>query len=190
MHHALKVIAATNGVSRRINLLLQSQNIGTTWANNRSSVALDSAAAPDGTPTADTLIEDATTGQHYVTQTVATVAGQTYTLSSHFKAKERSVGLLVAGGTFRANFDLSTGSVFAVGAPIAYDMIALSDGWYRCWLTFTAGASTIVLQSMADDPAGFSYAGNGSSGIYVWGAQLRPGSVPGTYTPTTTDAIT
>jgi hypothetical protein len=44
---------------------------------------------------------------------------------------------------------------------------------------------------LANANAGFTYTGNGTSGIYIWGAQLEAGSGPPTsYIPTTTATVT
>ena len=53
------------------NLLLRSEEFGTTWGATNASLAANTATAPNGTVTADTLIEDSTTGGHVVIQSIS-----------------------------------------------------------------------------------------------------------------------
>jgi hypothetical protein len=178
----------------RTNLCLQSQDIATTWTNNRSSESTNSTTAPDGTATADTLIEDNTNGQHYVTQGI-TVTTNPVTFTAFFKAKERTFGLLnVFDGTTAcaARFDLTLGTVGTVDATLSgsASIQAFGNGWYRCRLTVTPAATSCTFQlSMTTSSSGFGYQGDNASGIYVWGAQVEQASFPSSYIPTTTGSV-
>jgi hypothetical protein len=61
------------------------------------------------------------------------------------------------------------------------------NGWYRISMTFTAGTAGATATGLFE-------VGNNTSGalrsFYAWGAQLEVGSVPTSYIPTTTAAIT
>ncbi len=66
------------------------------------------------------------------------------------------------------------------------------NGWYRCILTYTPGLSGNfnVQIRLADASGNTSYTGTGTSGLYVFGAQLETGSIATSYIPTTTAAVT
>jgi len=173
------------------NLLLRSQEFdNAAWSKNRASITQNATVSPAGSTTADTLVEDGTDGQHFVTQSV-TLTAAPYSVTCYFKAKERSVGI-ISFSSFRVNFDLDAEAVtVSSGGPTSTSIVSVGDGWYRCSVvgTPTAGATPITL-SMAAAPTGWGYPGDGTSGIYVWGAQLEQRSAVTAYTATTTQPIT
>jgi hypothetical protein len=167
-----------------------------------ASITNNTTTAPDGLVTADTLIEDTSTGGHSVNTASNTWAGNTsYTFSIFLKANTRTQALIAFGtssnwvnGQRNATFDLSTGTVIATaGSPVVASIQAFPGGWYRCGLTVTSvavptGASTVQVQMYTGGSA--SYTGNGTSGLFFWGAQLEAGAFPTSYIPTTTATVT
>jgi len=176
------------------NLLLRSQEFDTgSWVKARVSITTGSTAAftaPDGTTTADKLVEDTSNNTHLTEQVVATVSGTVYTLSVFAKASERtklnlSVYTNVSTST---NFDLS-----AVTASNSLGTITdIGGGWFRCTHTHTSGftGSGYFDVYLLNASTVSSYTGDGSSGIYLWGAQLEAGSTATSYIPTTSAQVT
>ena len=174
------------------NLLTQTQQFdNAAWGKTAITATANSAVAPDGTSTADTLTDTAVTSNHYTAQTISTVSGTTYTLSAYFKNNGRGFVILnlanLSGATnyAAASFNLSTGAVAnTLSNGTGYSVVSTSitsvgDGWYRCAITAVVGTTTATTASVALSTAGTigpfgldSYLGNGS-GIYVWGAQLE-----------------
>lgn len=166
------------------------------WTKTRSSITPNATTAPDGTPTADALIENtSTTGSHDVFQSHAVVSGKIYTASCYFKLYPgpitRYARLQLGASTFTAvtyiNINLTTGTINTiVGSPSALGITNVGNGWYHAWLTKTATVSgansstitilnTSLLMSLSD--------ADGLSGIYIWGAQFAEGSLSD-YDPT------
>jgi hypothetical protein len=179
----------------RTNLLLQSEDFSTTWIPTRASVSTNAVAAPDGLITADKLVEDNTpTNTHTIGVNSGMVAGTTYTYSVFAKAAERSWLVLSPGSTWGYGwFNVSTGSLGTLvdgGSGATAKIEAYPNGWYRCSITATAVDNRGLFILLAAVNGGVSYSGDGTSGIYIWGAQLEAGAFPTSYIPTTTTAVT
>jgi hypothetical protein len=179
------------------NLLLQSEDFETTWAGTRlrafgSGSAANAIAAPNGTLTADKIVEDTATGGHYISQSVAVSSGVTYSASCHMKAAERNLAYLALATTPNAiaYFDLSNGTIAdsSDSDVLSATITPVGDGWYRCSVTTisTSASTSIRIGLTPSINAGTfpSYTGDGTSGIYIWGAQLEVGSTATEYLPT------
>ena len=171
----------------RTNLLLQSQTFDNAgWAKVNSTVTANSAAAPDGTTTADTLTEGAVTDEHYAAQAVTKAAtATTYTASVYAKSSTRNILIVCRQASVSANnatmgVNLTTGAVglaaasagtFAAASGV---VTALANGWFRIAMTFTTSTETAlsVRHYITDGTYNGGFAGNGTSGISIWGAQL------------------
>jgi len=175
----------------RANLLLQSEDFSTTWIPTNVTISADAIIAPNGTLTADKLVETIDNGVHATSQGTVT-SGLAYVFSVYAKAGERTrmqlSGLGAEGQGFFTDYNLSTGIVSS--APPGSQMIAVGNGWYRCTLVITASATAGVIIRIRDASGSNSYTGDGTSGIYIWGAQLEVGAFPTSYIPTTTAAAT
>jgi len=185
------------------NLLLQSQTFETSWTKTRSSIAINTTIAPDGTTTADTLIEDVSSSTtHGMSQSTVALANQNYTFSVFAKANERTFCYLgVSSGTqvvgtqgFGAFFDLTNGTVSdTTDSAVSASIVSVGNGWYRCILTQQATGGTyapFIGLSSSGIFGGQSYTGDGTSGIFLWGAQLEQRSQATAYSVTTTQPIT
>lgn len=191
-----------SGVLRRQpygrNLINFSQNFESGgWTKSNLTVMIDAAVAPDGTMTAEKLVEDSTTNVRLVSRTPASVTwsdNETYTASVYAKAGERDLFWIESRtkvpGFPQGFFNLSTGTVVSAlnGATAAIE--DAGNGWYRCSITASASTGSTgpnILFGPCISPPSRSYLGDGSSGLYVWGAQLEHGSVPSAYQPTTSN---
>jgi hypothetical protein len=153
------------------------------WIKNASSISSNATTAPNGTTTADKLVEDSSGSQHAIRQTVSLTASTNYTYSVFAKAGERTWIYLQYTNDDpddkRAWFDLGSGAVGSVtGAGITSAITPEGSGWYRCSITVTSGPGGSFLPvALANADSNIVYAGDGSSGAYLWGAQLEVGAL-------------
>jgi hypothetical protein len=173
-------------VSARVNLLTKTEQFDdAAWVKSGvnpfgSGSVANATTAPDGTITADFLCEDTTNARHTVYQSIS------YTLTTPFKyviyAKQSTrSSILVGVGNSRFTrcvVSLITGTAGAfVGVEAANVTATTRNVGNDWWEIIVSGAF-----SVAD--TGFfwagvsngteSYAGNGTSGIFIWGADNRP----------------
>jgi hypothetical protein len=194
-NHAFQTTSTKRPVlSRRVNLLTKTEDFSdAAWTKVRTTIVANAEVAPDGTTTMDKLVETTETGNHDLNSTVSTVSGTTYAASIYAKAAERSVFQIVGLGLisqgFSPTFDLSTGTV--TNAPPGSSITPVGDGIYRCVVVATSsstlGMSVRLFNSTVN---GTSYTGDGTSGIYIWGASLVPAdqaSIPYQRVNTATD---
>jgi hypothetical protein len=172
------------------NLVTQSQTFST-WTTSGALPTANTTTAPDGTTTGTSLIESATTAAHNIFFAAGAV-GSTYTQTVYAKANTRN-WLKVVNYVTYANFDLTNGVIGSYNTSTAPTITSVGNGWYRCSMTLTTfAASYMQLFIGSGNVASYndSYAGDGTSGIFIWGAQLEQRSSATAYTPTTTTAIT
>jgi predicted hotdog family 3-hydroxylacyl-ACP dehydratase len=182
---------------QRVNLLTYSEDFSNAaWTKTNASVTSNATVAPDGATTADKLVEDATTNFHRVQQTV-TATNATHTYSVYLKAGERTSGALqiydgVALATRAlAYFDLTAGTVSLTTTGTASIQNA-GNGWYRCSVVTSVALSAGSALAWIYPTIGTNqtYTGDGTSGIFIWGAQLEAGAFATSYIPTVASQVT
>jgi hypothetical protein len=176
------------------NLLLQSQTFdNASWTKARVTATADATTAPDGTTTAELLVADVSTSQTHSIRQSVTTSVLTYTLSVYAKASGLS-WIRLSNSTPSvafAFFNISTGTIGTVGANANAFISDVGNGWYRCSINFTATAASNAFDiNLAETDNATLFIGDGTSGVFLWGAQLEQRSAVTAYTVTTTQPIT
>jgi len=187
---------------QRVNLVLYSEQFDNVlWIKSNTTVTANATTSPDGTTTADKLLDNAVNASHAVNQVAvaAAAAGVSYNFSVFLKAAERGFAFVGLGGaSFTAppfvSIDLATGVVASAnGAPTNFSATSFGNGWWR--LSFAAttqniGSLSPEIRVSADGLwANRVYIGNGT-GIFVWGAQLEAATFATSYIPTVASTVT
>ena len=195
------------------NFLLQSEDFNEAiWTKTRSSIASNTLLSPSGNITADTHIDTIDNNNHSLLQlTNGTGISDTVTYAVYLKKKDFDYYILRVtdnaadvGGTqnsYSVNFNINTGTIDSTsssGTPTnPFHGIELKEnGWYRCWvgLTKKGGATRTdgqnFLFNTSGTPLNPTYIGTGSTGTYIWGAQLESKPMATSYIPTTTATVT
>jgi hypothetical protein len=171
-------------LSPQKNLLTFSEQFdNAAWIRTNTTVSANAVSAPNGSLTADKLVESVAVGFHGARQVSSASVGMTVTASFHLKAAERGWALVWFDGDAKgAYFDLSSGALGTVSAGVtATPGEVMGDGWFRCAATKTLATNGTVQIYVATANNTVSYAGDGASGIYVWGAMVNTGTKAARY---------
>jgi hypothetical protein len=164
------------------NALLYSDQIdNAAWTKANVTITANGATAPDGTTTADAIVENSATSQHYVQQSVARAsAAEDICAYGYFKrgAGARNIRLIAGDSSLsnygQAYFDLGAGTVSAGSIngsatnPRAF-IRAAGDGWYFCSVVVRLPTSTgLTNYAELTDGTTTGYTGDGTSSVYAW----------------------
>ena len=177
-------------LSARYNLLTKTEQFdNAAWGKVGATVTANATTAPDNTNTANLLTEDSTNNVHVITQTQNASASVSYTTIAYFKRATGTRNAYIqvnnnttgVGGASFAWFDLSSGVASAVSDLVAgftsksASMVLVANNFYKCTLVLTTVPATTTLGiNYGIYNAARSYLGDGTSGIYAWGADCRP----------------
>lgn len=184
-NHATAPSDASSPILRaRYNLLEHSEDFSNAYWNKTSApvtISTNATVAPDGTTTADKVIATAANSAHRVFNVAGLQAinNTNYTFSFYVKAAEQTWAYVDAffGTNAFTWFDLTNGTVGTNAAGNTASITSVGNGWYFCKVVRnSAGSGTSQLYiGIGGTPADntVTFAGNGTDGIFIWGADLR-----------------
>jgi hypothetical protein len=150
------------------------------------------------------LVEDATASATHLLRELFTKSASSlpYVFSAYVKANTRTYCTLSLGGVGLASslyqdFNLSTGELGTGGTTgagftlVKASIEPSSFGYYRVTLIGTTNSDTLVHADVRTHNGTTStYTGDGTSSIFVTGMSVIQSTIPSSYIPTTTAAVT
>ena len=161
------------------NLILQSDNLATTWGTT------------GGSNSSTTFTEDTSTGNHQFRQIISVGNGFRHAVSIDLTPNGRNYFLVevVSGATDEYSYiDLINGTILSGSGTTT--ITSQGNGKYRVRILFTSASTSatffVFCQNGAGAGAGVSYTGNGVSGVIAGRAQCYRYPADSTYLATTT----
>jgi hypothetical protein len=173
------------------------------YALNSVSISSNATTSPEGLQNASELVEDSSNDNHFFRiPNLSWTSGTDVVFSIYLKENTRRYARLRfdnTGGNTRAWLDLRTGEVTYLDPTD--DAVCTStdvgNGWFRYELKVTpsnTGTGSVQIFTQSEESVTGSlqtiYQGDGSSGIYVYGAQVETASYPTSYIPTYGSSVT
>jgi hypothetical protein len=174
------------------------------WTKAAVTYTANNITAPDGTLTAGLLQEtSAAATAHWLTFFNTLSANSTYTASCYFKSysNDRRFFLQMnsagGGGTGYASMETSNSGTTILNSGTvgdfsngSFSITPESNNWVRLAVTWNTSSNVGITTRIGLFNVGAQfYDGNGTSGAYIWGAQLERNSIPNRYITTTSSAI-
>jgi hypothetical protein len=174
------------------------------WTQAQITTTVNATTAPDGTSTADRLVETATTNVHNASRSAIAISASAVDLMFTVAVKigQRShvvIGMTEATGSTRAEayFNLTTGAVGTTSTGANWSNLRtfsldMGNGWFQVGVIArkTNGATTASCDvGLASADGTKSFLGSTSNGMFVWRGTFTASSVAARLVATTSSAI-
>jgi hypothetical protein len=168
----------------RTNLFTESEELS--LKDHNMDTTDNAVIAPDRTQTASFCKPDTSSSEHFIDDAGVTT-GTNYAISCFAKQGPGDYLLAFRGSGLGGNpprFNLATGTIDNEGASSVWSDVKIQEignGWYRCSAVGNPNQSTPLRFQITESDGNGSFAGDGTSGLYIWGCQIEQASFPTSY---------
>lgn len=165
--------------------LYQSLALSDTWTATGTTLTTNAVSSPACTTTGAKLIENTATSLHVGQKTVDfTITQASHTLTVFFQPiGSRTLGLELIDSAFASGSHVDVSGACAVTNNYTYGTrfsansasVSLVNGWCKVVLnsTYATSDTEITVQAIVTNAGSTSYAGDGASGLALWGVDFR-----------------
>jgi len=172
---------------QRTNTILQSVPNGSYFTLTEITMDLNSATSPDGENNAVRLTPTTVSSSHRMYKSSQPISGGRYSVFA--KSNGYDYILLTshpgsAPSARGAYFNIANGTIGSEGNGIVAEIEDYGNGWFRCIINAGTSASSIFSVFAIEADGTTTFAGDGTKGVYIWGAQNEQGDYASSYIPT------
>jgi hypothetical protein len=177
---------------QRTNLFTYSNTFtDASWNLEDATISANVAISPDGTQNASKLVSNANNTDHTIYKNVLTLVDRTF--SCYVKADGYNYVFLGNNNGLASNgvfFNLTNGTISQNTSTFTASIKSAGNGWYRCEISQSLWLLPYAMICLSNNGTSFTFAGNGTSGVLIYGAQNEAGSYATSYIPTTSASVT
>jgi len=160
------------------------------WTKVRSSITANNTTSPAGYSDADLLVPDTSSNDHFTLRSATASTAQSFSVF----AKAGGYNYIFLGADnlniSGVYFNLTNGTISQNTSTLTAKIEDYGNGWYRCAVSSASWPAAFALIATSANGTEIIHTGDGTSGVYIWGAQLEAGAYATSYIPTLSTAVT
>ena len=174
------------------NLVTYSEDFSdSSWDKLGTTVVADAAISPSGLMNGYKVVSNTANAEHNIRRSILPTATESISVFAKQAGwKYFFYRLNLSGVWHNTIFDLEDGVVTLNESGSEYSIEDYGNGWYRCVLNVANRTHNLVQFGISKHSNSHISQGDGTSGVFMWGAQLESGDYSTSYIPSNSGSST